>query len=318
MPMTNFGTEEWDRRLREPIARDALPELNIRLLQSFLTVAVEGNITRAATQLHITQQTLSAQIRQLERTLGAPLLVRGSRGVRPTEAGQELAAGAQTLIDEWVTLAERVNSVAGQAVNRLRVVCCPCQTAPFLIRVADGLEAAVPGLRVDLVSVRTMPEGLRALESGRADAGFGWLPLDGTRLRHTVIQSEPWVATVSRDHRFAEHDALVLAELAADPVVLPAIFASAAAERGWVDALRPGRSMRDPAVLDVEDGPIIAARRQGIWLAPESMARRHADSNSHVLPVADAPRIDSVVMWTDQAPEALVDELVATARGVVS
>ncbi|WP_040812723.1 LysR family transcriptional regulator [Nocardia concava] len=316
--MPNYGAADWDRRLYEPIARDALPELNIRLLESFLTVASAGNITRAATLLHITQQTLSAQIRRLERTLGAVLLVRGSGGTQLTDAGRELASGAQALVDDWVGLAERVNRVAGQEINRLRVVCCPCQTAPFLIRVTDGLEAAVPGLQVDLVSVRTMPEGVRALESGRADAGFGWLPLDGTRLRHTVIGSEPWVATVSRDHRFAEHDALVLAELAADPVVLPAIFVSDSVERGWVDVLRPGRSMRDPAVLDVEDGPIIAARRQGIWLAPESMARRHADSSSRALPVADAPPIDAVIMWTDRAPKPLVDELVSTAQGVAA
>ncbi|UFS93760.1 LysR family transcriptional regulator [Nocardia huaxiensis] len=302
----------------QPSARDVLPELNVRLLESFLMVASEGNITRAAARLHLTQQTLSSQIRQLERALGATLLVRGPRGVRLTEAGQALAEGSAALVDGWIALAERVNSAAGQSSKRLRVLGYPCQTAPFLIRMADALEAAVPELRLDLVSVRTIPEGVRALESGRADAGFGWLPLDGTRLRHSVIESEAWVATVSRDHRFADHDVLVLAELAEDPMVLPAIFVSEAVERDWVAALRPGRSMRDPVVLNWEHGPIIAARRQGIWLAPESMAQRHADSGSRLLPLADAPRIDAVVMWNEQAPEGLVQELISAVRGVTA
>ena len=51
--------------------------MEFRVLYYFLTVAREGNITRAASVLHMTQPTLSRQLAQLEEELGAPLLVRG-------------------------------------------------------------------------------------------------------------------------------------------------------------------------------------------------------------------------------------------------
>jgi LysR family transcriptional activator of nhaA len=66
--------------------------LNFHHLHYFWAVAKEGNLTRAATHLHVSQSALSAQIRQLEEQLGQPLFARVGRGLQLTEAGQ-LALG---------------------------------------------------------------------------------------------------------------------------------------------------------------------------------------------------------------------------------
>ncbi|MEU1430328.1 LysR family transcriptional regulator [Nocardia sp. NPDC005746] len=300
-------------RLPDRRPRSVLPELNIRQLESFRAVAEEGSITRAAARLHTTQQTLSAQIKQLERALGVILLVRDSRGVSLTAAGEIFADGAKTMVAGLMELSVRLNTVAGQSINQLRVVCCPRSTASFLIRIADRLEAADPGLRVVLVSVRSMPESLRELESGRADAGLMWLPLGGNCLRYSIIGQDSWVAVLARDHRLAGRERLPLADLAAENLVLPAIFLSDPAERYWAAALRPTAGHPEPTVLDTADGPIIAARRQGIWLAPESLGRRYADPATSVVPITDAPPIDAVVVWTARASEPLITELIRAA-----
>lgn len=60
--------------------------MELRVLQYFLTVAREGNITRAADILHITQPTLSRQMKQLEQELGTELFVRG-RNFTLTDSG---------------------------------------------------------------------------------------------------------------------------------------------------------------------------------------------------------------------------------------
>ncbi|MRH88056.1 LysR family transcriptional regulator [Nocardia sp. SYP-A9097] len=297
--------------------RSTLPELNIRQLESFHTVAQEGNITRAAARLHLTQQTLSAQIKQLERVLGAVLLVRDSRGVRLTAAGEIFAEGAGAMLTGLAGLSERVNHAAGQSINRLRVVFCPQSTAPFVIRVANELEAADPTLRVVLVSVRSMAETLCELETGRADAALMWLPIEASGLRYTVIGSDGWVAVFARDEDFADRDRVLLAELTSAPLVLPGIFMSAAAERYWAAALRPGPELPEATVADTADGPIIAARRQGIWLAPESLGRRNADANNRVVRIADAPPIEAAVVWTIQAPQPLITLLVRAIRAAV-
>ncbi|MFE5286836.1 LysR family transcriptional regulator [Nocardia sp. NPDC056611] len=293
--------------------RSVLPELSIRQLESFGAVAEEGSITRAAARLHTTQQTLSAQIKQLERALGVILLVRDSRGVSLTAAGEIFADGAKTMVAGLMELSARMNTVAGQSIKQLRVVCCPRSAAPSLIRVADRLEAADPGLRVVLVGVRSMPESLRELESGRVDAGLVWLPLAGNRLRYSVIGQDRWVAVLARGHRLAGRERLPLADLAAETLVLPAIFSSDPVERQWAAALRPAAGRPAPTVLDTADGPGIAVRRQGIWLAPESLGRRFADPATSVVPITDAPPIEAAVVWTARASEPLITELIRAA-----
>ena len=61
--------------------------MDIRVLQYFLTIAEEENITRAAEKLNMSQPPLSRQIRQLETELGVMLLERGHRKIQLTEAG---------------------------------------------------------------------------------------------------------------------------------------------------------------------------------------------------------------------------------------
>ena len=59
--------------------------MELRVMKYFLAVAEEGNITKAADRLHLTQPTLSRQLRELEEELGAPLFVRGKRRIALTE-----------------------------------------------------------------------------------------------------------------------------------------------------------------------------------------------------------------------------------------
>ena len=72
--------------------------MEIRVLNYFLTVAREGNITRAAKLLHITQPTLSRQLMQLEDELGTALFIRGKRQMTLTEDGQILKRRAEEII----------------------------------------------------------------------------------------------------------------------------------------------------------------------------------------------------------------------------
>jgi len=72
--------------------------MDIRVLRYYLTVCREGTMSRAAEVLHVTQPTLSRQIADLERELGAPLLERHSRSVVPTEKGLYLKRRAEEIV----------------------------------------------------------------------------------------------------------------------------------------------------------------------------------------------------------------------------
>jgi len=71
--------------------------LNYHHLRYFWAVAREGNLTRTARRLHVSQSALSAQIRQLEEQLGQPLFAREGRGLALTEAGRIALAHAETI-----------------------------------------------------------------------------------------------------------------------------------------------------------------------------------------------------------------------------
>ncbi len=106
--------------------------LDLRVLNYFLTVAKEGNITHAADVLHMTQPTLSRQLKDLEEELGVALFVRGSRQVYLTDAGmlfQQRAAELVTLLDKTRRdLAEQENLI-GAAVS---IGCVESSASAFL------------------------------------------------------------------------------------------------------------------------------------------------------------------------------------------
>src|ERR1035438_8860883 len=83
-------------------------DVDTRLLRYFIAVAEELNFTRAAARLHVSQPSLSKQIRQLERQVGAELLVRTSRSVSLTPVGAELLTDARELVAGWDATAQAI------------------------------------------------------------------------------------------------------------------------------------------------------------------------------------------------------------------
>jgi DNA-binding transcriptional LysR family regulator len=105
---------------------------DLRHLRYFVTVAEEGSLTRAAAQIPVAQQSLSEQIRALERQLGAPLFVRGPRGVALTDVGSALLAEARPLLTRTERAFDRVRRLAVGERQTLHVgFCHPSATTSF-------------------------------------------------------------------------------------------------------------------------------------------------------------------------------------------
>lgn len=95
--------------------------LNYRHLYYFWVVNKEGGFARAAEHLDMAVQTISAQVRELERSLGHQLLKPAGRGVEMTEAGQTAFARAEQIFQIGESIAQEVREVAGAKVARLAV-----------------------------------------------------------------------------------------------------------------------------------------------------------------------------------------------------
>ncbi|WP_330231876.1 LysR family transcriptional regulator [Nocardia sp. NBC_00508] len=95
--------------------------MELRQLRYFVTVAQEASFTRAAARLHLAQPGLSAQIRQLERELGQPLLDRGGRTVTLTEVGAAVLRQAEAALTAAERITETVDEFTGLLRGQVRI-----------------------------------------------------------------------------------------------------------------------------------------------------------------------------------------------------
>ena len=126
----------------------AAPEL--RHLRYLLAVADHGNFTRAAEDLHISQPTLSQQIKQLERTLRVQLLDRSGRTVRLTDAGAVYADHARRALRDLAAAERAVHDVHDLSRGHLRLAVTPTFTAYLVGPLTAELHTRHPGITLAL------------------------------------------------------------------------------------------------------------------------------------------------------------------------
>lgn len=187
--------------------------MEIRTLRSFLAVAREGNVTRAARQLHITQPALSRQLAELEHEMGCELLVRGPRGVTLTEEGMLLRKRA----DEIVSLAERteqeMRSPAAKVEGDIWVGGGESRAMALVAQVVTSISWEHPGVRLRIHSGNGA-DVVERVDKGLLDFGviFGEDP--GNRHETLLLPHEDrWGVLVRRDHPLAERESVTLEDL---------------------------------------------------------------------------------------------------------
>ncbi|MFE1377580.1 transcriptional regulator CynR [Streptomyces sp. NPDC058740] len=126
----------------------AAPEL--RHLRYLLAVAEHGNFTRAAEDLHLSQPTLSQQVRQLERALGVQLLDRTGRTVRLTDAGAVYAEHARRALRDLAAAERAVHDVQDLSSGHLRLGFTPTFAAYLVGPLTAALHARHPGIALTL------------------------------------------------------------------------------------------------------------------------------------------------------------------------
>src|ERR1700761_4531136 len=95
--------------------------MDLTLLRAFVTVAREGNLTRAAVQLHLTQPAVSLQIKHLQETLGVTLFTRTSHGLTLTRDGQALLPHAERALGAAADVERAAQSLRQEVRGRLRI-----------------------------------------------------------------------------------------------------------------------------------------------------------------------------------------------------
>ncbi|AGZ45787.1 LysR family transcriptional regulator [Actinoplanes friuliensis DSM 7358] len=176
------------------------------------------SFTRAAADLHIAQQSLSAQITVLERTLGARLFDRDSTGTRLSEVGRIFLPEACAVLARAEEAVGTVTRAARGEIGRLHVAFLSSVANYMLPPIVRAFRAACPD--VELITTDTgIADLVAGLRDGTFDAAFTRPPLVDDLVTRTLIV-EPVCAVLPVAHRLAGRDEIQLAELADDPWVL--------------------------------------------------------------------------------------------------
>lgn len=200
--------------------------MELRQLEAFVAVATELHFGHAAEKLFIGQPTLSELIRRLERELGTPLLARTTRRVALTDAGAELLGYATSILDDVAAAGAAVRRVAVGEGGTVRVGITPPVVPILAPHLRASFAAQAPGVEV-VESQMWLPTLLRSVADGTIDVAITCGVLterDG--VANEMFCSEPLLAGLRPEHRFADRDAAGLAELAHDVLgtTLEALF----------------------------------------------------------------------------------------------
>jgi LysR family transcriptional regulator, benzoate and cis,cis-muconate-responsive activator of ben and cat genes len=192
--------------------------MELRQLRYFVAVAEEGNISRAARKLFLTQPALSRQIKALEDELGQCLIERRAHSIRITASGEALLGEARLLLDQAERLVDRVRA-SGREV-RLRAGYAPSLTAGLLSAAVECFTQKHPRARVELLDLSTQ-EMLAGLEQGDLDVALGVNQGRETRgLTWIQLLRTPWRVAVNQVHRLARRSRVNAAEVAGEPLLV--------------------------------------------------------------------------------------------------
>lgn len=214
--------------------------MELRVLRYFLAVVREGNITRAAEALHLSQPALSKQIIELEEELGQQLLIRGSRKVTLTEYGKILEQRAREILDIVQQTEDEFSGNDRALGGDLRVGCGEGRPVELVARAMGRMYRQHPGVMmhiytgitgdvIDRLNQGALDFGAVSAASASGEYNFLRLPLD-----------DRWGPLMRRDDPLSRQDAITAEMLLQLPVVISRHALVRNELSGWL-----GKSMQE-------------------------------------------------------------------------
>jgi len=195
--------------------------VELRQLRYFMAIAEEGNFSRAAERLHVSQPPLSTQIKSLEDELGVRLLTRTNRGVALTPAGS-------VFYEETRAVLARLEHARGQAlradrgdIGMLSVGFVSIADYGILPPALKHFRARFPLVEVQLHELTTDAQ-LRELRAARLDLGIALAPVDEPELEFERLLREELVLAAPAGHPAVKGNSAVdLRALAKESFIIP-------------------------------------------------------------------------------------------------
>lgn len=193
--------------------------MEIRVLRYFLEVAREESITHAAVRLHVSQPTLSKQMKDLETELGQKLFVRTNYSIRLTDAGMLLRKRAEDLLRMSDRITEEFRTLSADEGGDIHIGCAESDGMRCLARCFRDVQARHPRVRCHLYSGNTEDLAGR-LDSGILDFAVIVQDVDLTKYNYLELPyADTWGVIMRKDSPLAGQEAVRMEDLLELPLI---------------------------------------------------------------------------------------------------
>lgn len=195
--------------------------MDIRIMEYYLAITREGNISSAADALHISQPALSRQIKDLEEELGVTLFERGSRRIRLTEEGMILRRRAEEMIRLMQITESEISHAHNQVSGEVHIGAGESLAFHHLSKIAGRIHKSYPDVRFYITSGDTS-DLMDQLNNGLIDVALIFTDYDYSQYQGIRLPSEDKLGLLMRkDDPLAGKDKISLSELKKLPLIVP-------------------------------------------------------------------------------------------------
>ena len=193
--------------------------MTLRELRYLVALADRGHFGRAAEDCHISQPTMSTQIKKLEEYLGVTLIERNTKSISLTPMGREVVERARKILTEIDALLLLTRPPGQPLTGPLNLGVIPTLAPYFLPWFIPLVKSRYPKLQL-VVHEDLTPHLLDRLRSYQIDAALLALPVEGEEFEELALFDEPFWFACPSQHRLARLKVVTEADLADEPILL--------------------------------------------------------------------------------------------------
>ena len=270
--------------------------MELRVLKYFLTVADEGNFTKAADILHVTQPTLSRQLMELEEEMGTPLLIRGKRSVTLTEEGFLFKQQAEIIVELADKLEHTFTDQKDIICGTIRIGATEAIGGRTLAVYMKEFREKYPNVQFDLYN--GMADNIKEMiEHGLLDLGLVMEPIDTAKFEYVRLpQKETWGLLMRKDHELAQKESVTTEEIKQYPLIMPGREKAKDQILHWMQCEE--RHLNIPAYYNIlSNGALLVEAGMGCAVCLDGALALHADLNLCFRQIIPEQITRSVILW---------------------
>ena len=270
--------------------------MELRVLRYFLIVAREQNITKAADALHITQPTLSRQLKELEEELGKKLLVRGNKNVTLTEDGLLFRKRAEEIVELSDKTMQELKDNSHEISGEIFIGSGETEGLKSVIHIMEKMRKKYPNVSFHINS-GDKADLLDKLDKGLLDFGVFLEPVDKVKYNYLKLPAEDILGVLARkDSPLAKKGTITKEDLIDVPLIISRQLREDSSLLRWLDV--PLENLDVVATYNlVYNASLMVDEGLGYAITLDKLVNTTGDSNLCFIPLTPKITVDMYLMW---------------------